>query len=139
MVVARFNPEVTGPLARGARAALVRCGAARDAVRVIEVPGAWELGAVVAAIAAGGRYRAIVACAAIIRGETAHFEHIARGCTDALARAQAETGVPVGMAVLTTNTLQQALARAGGEAGNKGEEAAFAAVETANVLAELGR
>ncbi|MGH8428283.1 MAG: 6,7-dimethyl-8-ribityllumazine synthase [Gammaproteobacteria bacterium] len=134
IVTARFNSFVTTRLAQGARDAFVNRGIAADAIRQFEVAGAWELAPVIAAAARTGRFRALVACAAVIRGETAHFEHIARACMDALARVQTETQVPIGLAVLTTDTVEQAIERAGGKAWNKGEEAALAALEAADVL-----
>lgn len=137
IVTARFNQRVTARLAEGARRALLDSGVASARIAMLEVPGAWELPPVVAALLDTHRYRGIVACGAVIRGETAHFDFVARGCIDALARLQLEARIPVALAVLTTETLGQALARAGGEAGNKGEEAALAALETADVIAAL--
>jgi len=137
VVTARFNALVTERLADAARAALEANGVAADRIVERSVPGAWELPAVAARAAASGRFRAIVACGAVIRGETPHFEHVARASVDALARIQCDSGIPVGLALLTTDTLEQALNRAGGKAGNKGAEAALAALETERVIAGL--
>jgi len=137
VVTARFNALVTERLAAGARAGLVARGVPGDHIAEAAVPGAWELGPVVQHAAASGRFRAIVACGAVIRGETPHFDHVARATLDALARVQREHRIPVGLGVLTTDTLEQALNRAGGKSGNKGEEAALAALETAAVLDAL--
>lgn len=137
IVTSRYNGFVTSRLAGAARTALIGRGVAPEAIHMLEVPGAWELPPAVDAAARSGRFRALVACGAVIRGETAHFEHVARACVDGLARVQSETGTPVGLAVLTTDTVEQALERAGGKAGNKGEEAALAALESADVLERI--
>lgn len=134
VITSRFNAKVTERLAAGARAALERRGITAEQIVEAAVPGAWELPPVAAKAVASGRFRAVIACGAVIRGETAHFDHVSRAAIDALARVQCESGIPVALAVLTTDTLEQALARSGGEAGNKGEEAALAALETAEVL-----
>lgn len=137
IVTSRFNALVTERLAAGAREALIAHGVAAGAIHDYLVAGAWELPPVAAAALDSGRFRAVIACGAVIRGETPHFEHIARSVADALARVQLERRRPVGFAVLTTDTLEQAMERAGGKAGNKGEEAAIAALEAADVLDSL--
>jgi len=137
LLTARFNALVTERLAAAARAALEANGVAASRIVELSVPGAWELPAVAARAAASGRFGAIVACGAVIRGETPHFEHVARAAVDALARIQCDSGVPVGLGLLTTDTLEQALNRAGGKAGNKGEDAALAALETERAIAAL--
>lgn len=137
VVTARFNALVTERLAAGARAALEARGIAPAQIVEATVPGAWELPVVAVQAVHSGQFRAVIACGAVIRGETAHFDHVARAAIDALAGIQRDGGVPVGLAVLTTDTLEQALERAGGKAGNKGAEAALAALETADVLARL--
>lgn len=137
IVTARYNAFVTVRLADAARAALVARGVAPGSIKTFEAPGAWELPVVAAAAVRSGRFRALIACGAVIRGETAHFEHVARACVDGLARLQLETATPIALAVLTADTVEQALARAGGKAGNKGEEAALAALETADALERL--
>ena len=137
ILTAQFNSLVTERLAAGARDALVRAGIDPGRIEEAGVSGAWELPPVAMAAARGGRYTAIVACAAVIRGETPHFDHVSRAAVDGLARVQLETRVPVGLAVLTTDTLEQALNRAGGKGGNKGGEAAMAAMEAAAVITRL--
>ncbi len=137
IVSARFNSLVTERLTAGAEEALLAQGIAAERIQRIDVPGTWELPPVVTAAARSGRYRAVVAIGAVIRGETPHFEHIARTAIDALGRIQSETSTPVGLGILTTDTLEQALNRAGGKAGNKGMQAAQAALYTADVLAKF--
>lgn len=130
MVTSRFNGQVTGRLAAGARQAFREAGVGEQAVHAFEVAGAWELVPVAGAALDSGRFRAVVACGAVIRGETAHFDHICRAATDGLARLQREHRTPVGFALLTTDTLEQALARA----DTKGGEAVRAALEAADVI-----
>lgn len=137
VLTAQFNSLVTECLAAGAREALIRAGVAAEHIEEDSVAGAWELPPVAAAAARGGRYAAIIACGAVIRGETPHFDHVARAAVDGLARVQLDTLVPVGLALLTTDTLEQALNRAGGKAGNKGGEAALAALASVDVLSRL--
>lgn len=137
VVAARFNEAIVERLVDGAVDVLVENGAATDDILVVRVPGAFELPVVVASLAQDGRYDAIVALGAVIRGETPHFDFVAseaaRGCGEAALRS----GVPVAFGVLTTDTWAQAEARAGGAHGNKGSEAALAAIETANLLKDL--
>lgn len=126
IVVSRFNPRVTRRLAEGAREALEAAGISPDDVELIRVPGAWELPFAVRQ--AGPEYDAVVALGCVVRGETPHFEYICRAATDGLLQCQLD-GIPVGFGLLTTESLEQGLARAGGEKGNKGAEAARAALE----------
>lgn len=136
LVAARFNEVVVERLVSGAADCIRRHGGDDDAIELAWVPGAWELPIVVRRMASSGRFDALVALGAVVRGETAHFEYVAaRAAT--VGDVALETGVPVGNAVLTTETFEQALDRAGGKAGNKGWEAAQAAIETAHLLAEL--
>ncbi|MDH3733134.1 MAG: 6,7-dimethyl-8-ribityllumazine synthase [Gemmatimonadota bacterium] len=138
ILASRFNLMVTDRLVDGAREALLSAGVADSAIDVVSVPGAWELP--LAALAATTRgYDAIVAVGCIIRGQTAHFEHLGRAAVDGLARVQEDTGVPIGLGILTPEDLQQALARAGGEVGHAGTQAAEAALEQAALLARLRR
>jgi 6,7-dimethyl-8-ribityllumazine synthase len=137
LVVARYHERVTERLLEGARAACREAGIADDATDVIRVSGAFELGVVVTAAARSGRYGAVVALGAVVRGETPHFEYVAGDTSAALARAATDTLVPVGMGLLTCDTMAQATARAGGSAGNKGHEAAEAALRTADVLRQM--
>ncbi len=114
-------------------------GFAEEAVDVVWVPGAFELPVAVRRALETGRYRFAVALGAVIRGETSHFEYISAEATRGLGEIARVTGIPVGFGLLTCDTLQQALARAGGDAGNKGAEAAESAVETARALEAMGR
>lgn len=127
LVVSRFNRLVTERLARGARRTLERHGVDPDDVDEIRVPGAWELPWAVRRAARSG-YDGLVALGCVIRGETPHFDYVCRGATDGLSALAAE-GVPVAFGLLTCDTHDQAVARAGGEVGNKGEEAALAVLE----------
>ncbi len=137
IVVARFNSMVTTRLLDGARRAFEDHGVPDDAVDVAWVPGAWEIPLVAQRLAGSGLYSAVVCLGAVIQGETAHFEHVAREAASGIARVAAETGVPVLFGVLTTYTLEDAVARAGGEHGNKGYDAAEAALEMASLLVVL--
>jgi len=131
IVCSRFNEFIVRALLDGARRGLARCGVTADRVDVAWVPGAYEIPIVVREMARSGRYDALVALGAVIRGETAHFEYVAGPCADGVARVQLDTGVPVGFGVLTTEDVAQATARSGPDAGNKGDEAAVGAVEMA--------
>src|SRR5574341_892159 len=137
VVVSRFNEAVTRRLLDGAVGALKRSGWPAERVDVIWVPGAFELPLAVDRALATGRYRLGVALGAVIRGETPHFEYVASAAAHGLREASLKFGVPVGFGVLTCDTEEQALARAGGEAGNKGVEAAESAVEMVRVLETL--
>ena len=131
ILVSRFNSRVTERLLAGAARTTLECGVAEEDLDIVYVPGAWELPLAARRAAARG-YAAIVALGCVIRGETAHFDHVSRAATDGLARVQLDSGVPVGLGVLTPDTLEQALARAGGELGNAGSEAARAALRMAD-------
>lgn len=137
VVVSRYNEAVTRKLLDGARATLAESGWAAPRVDVVWVPGAFELPLAVDRALATGRYRLAVALGAVIRGETAHFDYIAGAAVQGIREAAVRFGIPVGFGVLTCDTLAQALARAGGEAGNKGAEAAASAVEMVRVLDAL--
>lgn len=137
VVASRFNETITRPLAEGAIDALTRHGAAFDDVDLVWVPGAWELPAAVRRALASDRYAAIVAVGAVVRGETPHFDIVAGEAARGLADASAEFEVPVALGLLTTDTMAQAEARAGGEHGNKGWDAAMAALEMADLFAQL--
>lgn len=134
MVASRFNEGVTRKLLDGALPALGTGGYAADAVDVVWVPGAFELPIGVHAGLASGRYDLAVALGAVIRGETPHFDYVAGTASQGLQDAATRFRIPVGFGLLTCDTMAQALARAGGEAGNKGAEAAEAAVETLGAL-----
>ncbi len=137
VVVSRFNEQVTRRLLAGARDALRRCGVGEDAVDVAWAPGAFDLPIVAQALAASGRYHAVVCLGCVIRGETAHDRYVALGATVGLTRVALDARVPVTFGVLTTETLAQAEDRSGGAHGNKGEDAVLAAVELANTLRTL--
>jgi 6,7-dimethyl-8-ribityllumazine synthase len=137
IVAARFNDMIVDSLIRGAVDALLRHGASEKQVEVIRVPGAYDLPFVVKRVAASKRYDAVVALGAVIRGATPHFDHVAGQCAAGLARAAEETGVPVAFGVLTTDSIEQAIERAGTKAGNKGADAALCALELANLLRRL--
>jgi 6,7-dimethyl-8-ribityllumazine synthase len=137
IVVSRFNELITTRLLDGARSALRDAGVGDAAVDVVWVPGAFELPVAAAAAAATGRYACLVALGAVIRGDTPHFEFVAGEAARGLGDVAVRHALPVAFGVLTVDTLDQAAARAGGAAGNKGYEAAEAALATADVLAQL--
>ncbi len=134
IIETRWNDFIVERLTAGARDALVRHGVDGDAIDVAVAPGAFEIPLVARRLAASGRYDAVVALGCVIRGATAHFDYVAGGASNGVASVAAETGVPVAMGILTTETIEQAIERAGTKAGNKGAEAALAALETANLL-----
>ena len=138
LVASRFNEAVVGRLVEGAVQALASHGADPGALELIRVPGAFDLPPVVRRIAESRQFDAIVALGAVIRGETPHFDYVASECAAGLARIAGETGVPVAFGVLTTDTEEQAMERAGGREGNKGADAACAAIELANLMRKLG-
>lgn len=129
IVASRFNHFVVDKLVDGALEGLARHGVSADRVAVAHVPGSWELPLVAQRLARGGRFRAVLALGAVIRGATPHFEHVAAQAATGVARAMMDTGVPVLFGVLTTDTIEQAVERAGTKAGNKGFDAAMAALE----------
>jgi 6,7-dimethyl-8-ribityllumazine synthase len=137
IVVSRFNSFITDRLLAGALDALSRNGAADDAIDVMKVPGSWEVPLVAGEVARQHRYDAIICLSAVIRGETPHFDYVAAEAAKGVAHVAAETGIPVAFGVLTTNTLEQAIDRAGAKGGNKGFDAAMTAVEMANLLRTL--
>jgi 6,7-dimethyl-8-ribityllumazine synthase len=139
IVVSRFNDLVTRRLLEGAHDALVRHGVDDDAIEVAWVPGAWEIPAVLRRMAESGRFDAVIALGAVIRGATPHFDYVCSGVANGVAAVGAETGVPAVFGVLTTDSLEQAFERAGSKAGNKGWESALAAIEMANLLSEMER
>lgn len=141
VVVSRFNGRIADRLLSGALDCLLRHGVAPDAVRVVRVPGAWEipgaLDEVARAGATGGGVDGLVALGVVIRGETPHFDYIAGAATRGIARVGAGHRLPVGFGLLTCDSSEQAAERAGGKAGNKGWEAALAALEMADLYARL--
>jgi 6,7-dimethyl-8-ribityllumazine synthase len=141
IVVARFNELVTRQLLAGARDALVRHGVGEDDIEVFWVPGAWEIPGLAGRLEATGRFDAIIALGAVIRGATPHFDFVAGEAARGLGMLASEARTPVIFGVLTTDTLEQALERAGTKAGNKGADSALAALEMADLydrVAEAG-
>ncbi|MHB1863496.1 MAG: 6,7-dimethyl-8-ribityllumazine synthase [Gemmatimonadaceae bacterium] len=137
VLASRFNDAITSKLADGALDALVRHGVAADDVDMVWVPGAWELPLAARRLMASERYDAVVALGAVIRGDTPHFDYVAGEAARGLALAAAEFEVPVGFGLLTCDTIEQAEARAGGDHGNKGWDAALAALEMAELFDRL--
>jgi len=138
IVAARFNDFIVERLIGGAVDALTRHGVAASQLELVRVPGAFDLPVVVRRIAESGRSDAIIALGAVIRGETAHFDYVAGECASGLSRVAGDTGVPVAFGILTTDTVEQAADRAGGEAGNRGADAAQTAIRLATLLKKLG-
>jgi 6,7-dimethyl-8-ribityllumazine synthase len=136
VAVSRFNEQITRRLLSGALAALQRCGVAD--VDVAWAPGAYDLPSVARALADAGRYDAIVCLGCVVQGETTHDRYVALGAASGLARISADSRIPIAFGVLTVQTMEQAEARSGGAHGNKGEDAALAAVELADVLRQIG-
>jgi 6,7-dimethyl-8-ribityllumazine synthase len=137
IVVSRFNSFITERLLAGAMDALTRTGADADQIDTVRVPGAWEIPLVAAELARQHRYDAVICLSAVIRGETPHFDYVAGEAAKGIAHAAAETGVPVAFGVVTANTMEQAIDRAGGKSGNKGFDAAMTAVEMAHLMRAL--
>ena len=137
IVVTRFNSFITERLLGGAMDALLRAGASEDMIDVIKVPGSWEVPLVAGELARQHRYDALICLGAVIRGDTPHFDYVAGEAAKGIAHVSSETGVPVAFGVLTTNTLEQAIDRAGAKSGNKGFDAAMTAIEMANLLRTL--
>jgi 6,7-dimethyl-8-ribityllumazine synthase len=137
IVAARFNAAVTGALLEGAVATLAEHGVPDDHVSVVQVPGAFEIPITAKRLAASGRYEAIIALGAVVRGDTQHHEYVAGACARGIGRVAIEENVPVIFGVLTTDTDEQARDRAGGKKGNKGCEAAMAGLEMVTLLRRL--
>ncbi|HEY7287795.1 MAG TPA: 6,7-dimethyl-8-ribityllumazine synthase [Vicinamibacterales bacterium] len=139
IVVSKFNSFVTDRLLAGAVARLESSGVAGDDITVVRIPGAFEIPLAAQHAAESGRFDAVVCLGCIIRGETPHFEYLASAVANGLTTAASTTGVPITFGVLTTNSAEEALARAGDGPDNKGREAALAALELADVVAQLAR
>jgi 6,7-dimethyl-8-ribityllumazine synthase len=137
IVVARFNSFITERLLAGALDALGRTGCAESDIEIVKVPGSWEMPLVARELAGRKRHDAIICLGAVIRGDTPHFDYVAGEAAKGLAQVAAETGVPVAFGVLTCNTLEQAIDRAGAKGGNKGFDAAMTAIEMADLLRRL--
>ena len=139
LVVSKYNDFVTDRLQVGALAALASAGVASEDITIVRVPGAFEIPLAAQHAAETGRYDAIVCLGCLIRGETSHFEYISSAVSHGLTTAAAATGVPMSFGVLTTHSVEEALARAADGTGNKGHEAAVAAIEMAEIVAQLTR
>ena len=137
LVVSRFNSFVVESLLSGALDTLKRHGAAETDITVVRVPGAFEMPLVLEKVAARGGNDAIVALGAVIRGGTPHFEYVAGECVKGMAQVSLKHGIPIAFGVLTVDTIEQAIERAGTKAGNKGAEAAMSAIEMVNLLRQL--
>ena len=137
LVATRFNDFIVDSLVGGARDALVRHGVADESLTLVRVPGAWELPLVADRLAASGDYDGIVALGCVIRGGTPHFEYVAGECAKGIGQVSQQRGVPVAFGVLTTDSIEQAIERAGTKAGNKGAEAALSLLEMIALLRRL--
>ena len=137
IVASRFNSFIVEQLEAGAIDALVRHGASKEDIHVAKTPGAYELPLAVQAAAASKRYDAIIAVGAVIRGSTPHFDYVAGECVKGISSVSLKHGIPVSLGVLTVDTIEQAIERAGTKAGNKGAEAALSAVEMVSLLRGL--
>ena len=137
IVASRFNDLVTGHLVEGAQDALLRHGVADDDLTLVKVPGAFEIPLVAGKLARSGRYDAVIALGAVIRGSTPHFDYVAAEVSKGIAHESLSSGVPIAFGVLTTDTIEQALERAGLKAGNKGWDAAMTVLELMDLLPRL--
>lgn len=137
LVIGRFNSFIVDSLVKGAIDTIIRHGGSEDNIEQVLVPGAFEIPIVAQKMAASGKYDAIVALGAVIRGGTPHFDYVAGECVKGIGQVALNSGVPVSFGVLTVDTIDQAIERAGTKAGNKGEECTLAAIETANVLKQI--
>lgn len=137
IVISRFNAFIAERLLEGAIDALTRSGVAGDDIDVARVPGAYEIPLVALKLAENDRYDAVICLGAVIRGATPHFDFVANEAAKGIAQASMETGKPIMFGVLTTDTIEQAIERAGSKAGNKGAECAIAAIEMVNLMGQL--
>lgn len=137
IVVSRFNDFITSRLLEGAVDALVRHGADHDKIEVVKVPGSFEIPVIAKKMAAKGAYDAVICLGTVIRGATPHFEYVASEVSKGVAAASLETGVPIAFGVITSDTIEQAVERAGTKAGNKGWDAAITAIEMAQLIKRL--
>ena len=137
IVLARFNGFIGEQLLAGAVDALVRHGADPAGIDVVRVPGAFEIPLALKTMAAGGRYDALIALGAVIRGATPHFEYVAGECTKGLSQVSMQYDIPIGFGVLTVDSIEQAIERAGTKAGNKGADAALTVLEMVNLMKKL--
>ena len=137
IVLGRWNDFVGRPLLEGAIDSLRRHGVEESAITVVRVPGAFEMPLALKAMADSGDYDGLVALGAVIRGSTPHFEYVAGECVKGMSQVNMQSGIPVSFGVLTVDTIEQAIERAGTKAGNKGEEAALSALEMVNLMKQL--
>lgn len=137
VIVSRFNDFITGKLLEGAKDALVRHGAREDDIDVVKVPGSFEIPLVAKKMAMKGTYNAIICLGTIIRGATPHFEYVAAEASKGIASASMETGIPMAFGIITSDTIEQAVERAGTKSGNKGWDAAITAIEMAQLLKKI--
>ncbi|MBK6376023.1 MAG: 6,7-dimethyl-8-ribityllumazine synthase [Xanthomonadales bacterium] len=137
IIASRWNPRIIDALIEGARHALIEHGVSEQAIDLVRVPGAWEIPAVAAKLAAAGQHGAILALGCVVRGDTRHYEHVADGCAEGLMRVAVEHRIPVLNGVLAVEKHADAEARAGGKHGNKGEEIALAALEMIDLWRNL--
>ncbi|MBT3048323.1 MAG: 6,7-dimethyl-8-ribityllumazine synthase [gamma proteobacterium symbiont of Ctena orbiculata] len=138
LVTARFNSFIVESLLQGALDTLKRHGAREDDITLVRVPGAFEMPLALEKLAAKGEYDAIIALGAVIRGGTPHFDYVAGECVKGMAQVTLKHGVPIAFGVLTVDTIEQAIERAGTKAGNKGAEATLSAIEMVNLLRQIG-
>ncbi|MBU0551560.1 6,7-dimethyl-8-ribityllumazine synthase [Myxococcota bacterium] len=137
LIVARFNHFIVDRLVEGALDTLIRHGAVVEDIEIFKVPGAWELPLIASKVAARGQFDGIIALGAVIRGSTPHFDYVAAEAAKGLAQVSLKSEVPIAFGVLTTDTIEQAIERAGTKAGNKGGEAALALIEMVDLLQGL--
>lgn len=137
IIVSRFNELITTKLQQGAVDALLRHGTAEDDIAIVKVPGAFETPVITQKVAQSGKYDAVICLGAVIRGGTPHFDYVASEVTKGVAHVSLETGVPCIFGVLTTDTIEQAIERAGTKAGNKGFDAAISAIEMVDLMSKL--
>lgn len=138
LLASRFNEAIVERLIRGAVDVLRRHGVAAERIHLVKVPGAYELPVAARELARGGRYDALVALGAVIRGGTPHFDYVAGACTQGLSTVALQHGIPIGLGVLTVDSIEQAVERAGAKAGNKGADAALSALEMVSLMRRIG-
>ena len=138
IIVSRFNDFITSRLLEGATDALLRHGAKDDDIEVVRVPGAFEIPLIAKKMALKGTYQAVICLGTVIRGATPHFDYVASEVSKGIAAASLETGVPIAFGIITADTIEQAVERAGTKAGNKGWDAAVTAIEMAQVVKKIG-
>ncbi len=139
LIVSRFNDFISSKLKDGAMDALLRSGAEDKDIDIVMVPGSFEMPLVAKVLAKNGKYDAVICLGAVIRGATPHFDYVASEAAKGIARAAIDAEIPVAFGVITADNLEQAIERAGTKSGNKGKDAAFTAIEMANLLRELGK